>query len=295
MPSFTHEGRRIVYSEYGSGDRVLVLAHGLLMNRSMYGRLAPEMARRGNRVITVDLLGHGESDQPHDLANYSMTLFGSQIVALLDHLELDQAVIGGTSLGANVSLEVAMLAPDRARGLFIEMPVLEHALIATGAAFMPLGVALYMGRPVMRLTAKLARRVPRSNFLADIALDWMRRDPDASLAVLLGLFFGRVAPPASERRGFRQPTLIIGHPNDPIHPFSDSDMLARELVNSELVDANSILEWRINADRLNDELADFLERVWAEPDHSKPVVEGAHTNGKAELEDLGDPDLERRI
>ena len=41
------------------GDRVLILIHGLLMNGSMFARLAPEMAARGNRVVCVDLLGHG--------------------------------------------------------------------------------------------------------------------------------------------------------------------------------------------------------------------------------------------
>ena len=46
-----------------------------------------------------------------------MTAFGEQVVALLDHLGADQAVIGGTSLGANVSLEVADVAPERVRGL----------------------------------------------------------------------------------------------------------------------------------------------------------------------------------
>ena len=57
--------------------------------------------------MTLDLLGHGRSDRPEDPLVYSMTAFGGQVVALLDHLGAAQAVIGGTSLGANVSLEVA--------------------------------------------------------------------------------------------------------------------------------------------------------------------------------------------
>ncbi len=99
MPEFFHEGHRISYDDYGEGDRPLVLIHGLLMNRRMFDRLAPEMAARGNRVLTIDLLGHGRSDRPPGMVNYSMTFFAQQVVGLLDHLELDQAVIGGTSLG----------------------------------------------------------------------------------------------------------------------------------------------------------------------------------------------------
>ena len=61
--SFRYSGHRIAYADYGEGERVLVLAHGLLMNRHMYDHLAPEMASRGYRVITVDLLGHGALGQ----------------------------------------------------------------------------------------------------------------------------------------------------------------------------------------------------------------------------------------
>ena len=69
---------------------------------------------------------------------YSMSAFGEQAVALLDHLELAEAVVGGTSLGANITLEVASMAPERLRGMVIEMPVLDNAIPACAAAFAPL-------------------------------------------------------------------------------------------------------------------------------------------------------------
>ncbi len=92
--SFHYRGHRIVYDVHGEGDRALVLIHGLLMNRRMYDRLAPEMAERGNRVITVDLLGHGESDKPDDMRIYSMSSLASQAAALVDHLGLQAPVVG---------------------------------------------------------------------------------------------------------------------------------------------------------------------------------------------------------
>ena len=73
---------------------------------------------------------------------------------------------------------------------------------------------------------------------------------------------GESAPHREERVGIEQPSLIIGHPNDPLHPFSDSGMLAEELRNARFIEANSILEWRISPRRLNDELAVFLDDVW---------------------------------
>lgn len=260
--SFVHRGRRISYCEYGQGPRAVVLTHGLLMDRRMYTKLAPALAARGHRVITVDMLGHGASDQPHDMTAYSMQQFGRDVVALLDHLGLAQAVVGGTSLGANVALEAAVAAPARVRALVLEMPVLEAALPAAAGAFVPLALALRISGRAMNLVARLMRKIPRTHFLVDIMLDFIRRDPAASLAVLDGLIFGRVAPHIDDRRALAHPTLVIGHPSDPIHPFSDADRMARELPNARLVTAHSIVEWRLRPARLDGELAAFLDEVW---------------------------------
>jgi pimeloyl-ACP methyl ester carboxylesterase len=269
MPQFRFEGHKIAYDEYGErrrqgDDHLLVLIHGLLMNSRMFERLGPEMAERGNRVVCINLLGHGTSDAPQELPYYSMSSFADQVTALLDHLEVEQGVIGGTSLGANVSLELAARTPERARGLFIEMPVLENALLAVAVIFTPIMAALQLGGPALRLLAGAANQVPRTNYLVDIALDWVRRDPARSADVLQGLLLGRSAPLPKERRALDHPALVIGHPADPLHPFSDADMLVEEMPNARLVDANSILEWRIKPERLDDELAAFLDEVWAE-------------------------------
>jgi pimeloyl-ACP methyl ester carboxylesterase len=271
MGEFEYNGHRVSYEEYGGGERPLILIHGLLMNGRMFDRLGPEMASRGNRVITIDLLGHGRSDRPADMSNYSMTFFARQVEALMDHLELGQAVVGGTSLGANVTLELAYLEPKRVRAMMIEMPVLDNALLAAAVIFTPIMIGLRFGEPVLKAVAAAARRIPRTNQLLDIGLDWIRQDPAPSMAVLEGLFLGSSAPHHQFRVQMTQPALVIGHHRDPLHPFSDSGMLAEELPNSRLIEANSILEWRITPDRLDDELARFLDDVW----EGKPVAEAA--------------------
>ncbi len=263
---FVHDGHRLVYDDYGSGARPFVLLPGLLLPRLMHRPLAQALAERGNRVITLDLLGHGASDRPRDMWRYSMPLFGEQTVALIDHLELDEAVVGGTSLGANVTLEAAVHAPDRMRGLVIEMPVLDNALVACGVIFTPMLVGLTFGEPLVRIFSRLAARVPRgTSHLTDVGLEWVSQDPAPSAAVLQGLFFGRIAPPRVERSRIEARSLVIGHPRDPLHPFSDSDMLVRELRNGRLLEANSILEMRLAPARLTDEIARFLDECWREP------------------------------
>jgi pimeloyl-ACP methyl ester carboxylesterase len=262
--TFSFEGQRLAYRVYGEGSRVTVLLHGLLLSQRMHVPLARALAERGNRVVTLDLLGHGESERPPEMWRYSMGIFAHQVVALLDHLGVDDAVVGGTSLGANTTLEVASLAPERLRGMVVEMPVLDNALLACAVAFTPLMVALTVGEPAMKLVARLARRVPerRVPWAANVLLDTVRQDPAPSAAVLQGLFSGRTAPHRSERSTFTAPTLVIGHHRDPVHPFSDAGLLAEELPDATLLEASSIVELRIAPERLTNEIAEFIERCW---------------------------------
>jgi pimeloyl-ACP methyl ester carboxylesterase len=266
MAYFSYDGQRLAYTAFGSGPRTTVLMPGLLLSQKMQRPIAERLAERGNRVITFDPLGHGASDRPRQMWRYSIAEFARQAIALLDHLELDEVVIGGTSLGANISLEVAANAPERLRGMIVEMPALDNAIPACAVAFTPLLFALSFGEPVMRVLAYGARAVPRSRLplLAQIGLDAVAQDPAPSAAVLQGILFGRTAPEHTVRQQIQTPALVIGHPRDPVHPFSDADMLAGELPNAQLIDANSILELRTHPNRLTAKIAGFLDECWSE-------------------------------
>jgi pimeloyl-ACP methyl ester carboxylesterase len=261
----TDAGRdRLEYTEYGGGDSWVVLVHGQLMPRRMHEPLARALAAEGMHVVTVDLLGHGRSDRPADPLVYSMTAFGEQVIALLDHLGAEQAVVGGTSLGANVSLEVAVLAPDRVRGLLLEMPVLDNAVEAGILAFAPLLFAARFAPFTVSAIRMLTRPIPRGvvPFWAGIVLDTLDQQPRSVAAVVHGLFFGRIAPSSRLRRQITAPALVVGHPRDPIHPAADAAMLAEELPNAEFVQARSILEWRVSPERLNNAALRFAQQCW---------------------------------
>ena len=285
MPTFEFDGQRIAYTEFGGGPaavvtssgrrartvtsaqaagRPLILVHGLLLSQEMHRPLAKALAARGNRVITVDLLGHGKSDRPRDMWRYSMGAFAEQLLALMDHLELEEAAVMGTSLGANTALEVASRAPERLRGMVIEMPVLDNALPASAVTFTPILLALTFGEPAMRLLARGARAIPRRllPLYGNVLLDTLRQEPGPGGALLQGLFFGRIAPHRSERRTFTMPTLVLGHRRDPVHPFSDAGQLASELPNGRLLEADSLVELRLRPERLTEEIASFLDQIW---------------------------------
>jgi pimeloyl-ACP methyl ester carboxylesterase len=255
---------RLEYTEYGAGDRWVVLVHGQLMPRRMHQPLARAIAAEGFHVVAVDLLGHGRSDRPLDPKEYSMTAFGEQVVLLLDHLGAEQAVVGGTSLGANVSLEVADLAPDRVRGLLLEMPVLDNAVEAGLIAFGPLMfVARFVPLSVSAVRAA-SLAVPRGlvPFWAGVVLDTLNQQPAPMAAVIHGLFFGRIAPPSRRRKRIEAPALVVGHPRDPIHPAADAAMLADEMPNARFLAARGILEWRFRPERLDAAAVEFVTQCW---------------------------------
>ncbi len=182
MAFFKFEGQRIAYTEFGGGPaaltadgvrgrsassaasarRPLILVHGLLLSQEMHRPLAEDLAARGNRVITSTCSVMASQTRPRDMWNYSMPIYGEQIVALMEHLELEQAVVMGTSLGANAALEVAASHPERLRGLVIEMPVLDNGLLGSALAFTPLLVSLTFGEPIMKLVSRITRAVPRA-------------------------------------------------------------------------------------------------------------------------------------
>jgi pimeloyl-ACP methyl ester carboxylesterase len=291
--SFEHRGHRLVYDQYlpahgaaGKDDRTVILMPGLLFSRTMHGPLARTLAGRGYRVLCLDLLGHGESDRPVEMWNYSMPQFGAEVIALMDHVGLDKAVLGGTSLGANTTLEAVAIDQSRVQGMLIEMPVLDNALLGCAIGFTPLLLATTFGAPLTRAVGQAASLIPRRGpLLGQMLLDWISQDPKPSASVLQGLFFGRTAPPREERRTFEPPALVIGHPRDPIHPFSDSDMLVQELPNGRLIEAGSILELRISPERLTGEIVKFIDECWDGRPPRKPTARRAtrrkpSTNGK---------------
>src|SRR3954454_15487123 len=255
---------RLEFTEYGAGPHWVVLLHAQLMPRRMQQPLARALAGEGLHVVTLDLLGHGRSDRPADPLVYSMSAFADQVVGLLDHLGAEQAVVGGTSLGANVSLDVAAAAPGRVRGLSIEIPVLDNALDAGILAFVPIMFAARYAPFTVNGLRLLTRPIPRGlvPFWTGIALDTMNQRADSVAAMLHGVIFGRVAPSSRDRRRITAPALVVGHPRDPIHPFSDARMLADELPASEFVEATSVFEWRVRPDRLNARATEFALRCW---------------------------------
>lgn len=264
--SFVHDGHELVYDEYGEGDRLLVYMHGLLLDADLNRGIAEALAGHGNRVVLLDLLGHGRSAKPTHAAEYRIDTYAEQVFGLLDHLGADDAVLGGLSLGANVSLFAATRRPARVRGLVLEMPVLEWAVPSAALAFVPLLLAAHYGRRVVGVTSKLVGLLPRTPFdPLNSLVQAGSLPPELLSSILHGVLVGPVAPTLEERAAIDAPTLVLAHRFDLIHPFDDAINLSTQVRDGRLVRARSPLELRLRPERLTGEIVSFLDEVWTEP------------------------------
>ena len=260
--SFEWNGYELGYEVRGAGDDAVVLVHGLLLPSWVNGEIARRLADRGARVVLFDLLGHGRSDKPLHASEHRLEYAGQQVVALLDHLGIDAAIVGGMSLGANVALEVAARAPARVRGLICEMPVLERGAVSVMLTLFPLLAALRFGGAPVQAILRLGARMPRGGNEALNAVLDTGGDARAMAAVMHGYAAGPVCPPARERYAIAAPALVLGHKRDWIHPLNDAQALAAELPNATFVEANSIFELRARPERLMNEITAFVDGVW---------------------------------
>jgi pimeloyl-ACP methyl ester carboxylesterase len=269
----TYGEYRLSYEIYGSGDRVLVWLHGLLLDANLSRALARALAAQGNRVILLDLLGHGRSDKPRHASPHRMDLYAEQVLCLLDELALDQVVLGGVSLGTNVSLLTAVRAPERVRGLILEMPVLERAVPAAALVFLPLLLEAHYARPALRLFSWVVSRLPSTGFgPLDSLIGAVASDPDEIAAVLHGVLLGPIAPTVEQRRSITAPALVLGHGIDLIHSFGDAQRLASQLPDAKLIRTRTFAELWVWPARLTAEITEFLDRAWADGEPAELAV-----------------------
>lgn len=113
MAFLERAGARIHYQDSGTGPAV-VFSHGLFMDRTMFDE---QIAALGDyRSIAWDQRGHGESEAE---GSYSFWDSAEDLIGVLDHLGIDQALLAGMSQGGFVSLRAALKAPERVSGLFL--------------------------------------------------------------------------------------------------------------------------------------------------------------------------------
>jgi pimeloyl-ACP methyl ester carboxylesterase len=260
VPELTNGDVTLWYAERGDPTgRAVVLLHGLFFSRRLFERLAQRLPEY--RLLLLDLRGHGRSSRPVERAAYHWPAMASDVKTLLDGLGIERAVVGGLSLGANVTLAFAGGHVDRLDGAIIEMPVLDAGHPQAMRTFRPMATALETTGALLRPAARAAAPLRRSR-LPEVATaaDLLSLEPVAGAAMLRTLLADRrPLYDGADRLGQAAvPTLVIAHRLDPLHPMADAREVANRVPSARLVVVSSIAELRLRAARYADLIGRFL-------------------------------------
>ncbi|MGV1011341.1 MAG: alpha/beta fold hydrolase [Flavobacterium sp.] len=115
MKILHYKNTKITYTEQGKGTAI-VLLHGFLENKTMWDAFVPEFSKK-NRVVTIDLLGHGQTECLGYV--HSMEDQADMVHAVLHELKIRKAILVGHSMGGYIALAFAELYPDAMKGLVL--------------------------------------------------------------------------------------------------------------------------------------------------------------------------------
>jgi pimeloyl-ACP methyl ester carboxylesterase len=121
MPSFNNGAVEIAYLDEGEGDPIL-LVHGFASTKNVnwvYPTWVSDLRKNSRRVIALDNRGHGESTKLYDPVEYSIPMMASDVVALMDHLDIARADVMGYSLGARMTAWLGLTKPERLRSAIL--------------------------------------------------------------------------------------------------------------------------------------------------------------------------------
>jgi pimeloyl-ACP methyl ester carboxylesterase len=238
MPSFDRDGLKFHYRDEGQG-LALVFQHGLGGDSSQPTSVYRPAA--GVRLLAFDVRGHGQTHPLGDVNKLSIAVLADDLVAFLDHLGIDGAVVGGISLGAAVAVNVGLRFPDRVLGLVLSRPAWVDGPL-------PENVRLYA--MIARFLRDLGAKDGLDRFLGTPEYRAMERESPDCARSLIGQFeqpraqecvarLERLAgdTPCRDRADYHRiqvPTLILGNRQDPIHPWAFAETLARLIPGSQV-------------------------------------------------------------
>ncbi|TDF98848.1 alpha/beta fold hydrolase [Paenibacillus piri] len=238
MTYFQHAGIRFHYIDEGEGMPFIFL-HGLGGSVAQPAGLYKPIP--GVRFISLDFRGHGETRELGDPDQIGFDTFSADVFALMHHLQLEHAVIGGISMGAGVALHFALNYSGKVRGLILSriawedmpQPAESQRVFATVA------------RMIETLGAERGKEQFRKT---DIYMNMAAVSPDAADSLLRQFDYPHVEEtwikfiripadaPSRDRRAWseiRVPTLILANQLDPIHPYAYGQLAAKTIPHAQ--------------------------------------------------------------
>jgi len=237
MPRFLHDRVSFNYRQAGRGIP-FVFQHGLGGDVNQpFGLFHPPA---GFRVISFDCRAHGLTTPIGETRKIDIGMYANDCDALLNHLSIPSAIVGGISMGAALALEFALRFPARVKGLVLSRPAwLDRRRPAKGNPY------LLIARLIRRHGIQRAERMFRES---RVYKECLRRSPDAAASLLRQITQPRAREtvikleriarysPSYTRRQLQTicvPTLVLANRQDPLHPYEYGRRLARIVPEAE--------------------------------------------------------------
>jgi pimeloyl-ACP methyl ester carboxylesterase len=210
-----HDGARIYYAVYGAG-RPVILLHGGLANSEYWGNQVAALTAAGYRAILIDSRGHGRSSR--DARPYTYELMASDVVAVMDALQVKRAAVVGWSDGAIIGLVMALKDPDRLTRVFAFAANMDPSGVKPDTGANPT-FARFEGEAA-RAYARLS---PTPGGFADFAAAINRMwDQEPNYA-------------AADLAGIRTPVAIVDGDHDEAIKREHTEYLARSIPGARLI------------------------------------------------------------
>jgi pimeloyl-ACP methyl ester carboxylesterase len=277
MATFHHDGLAFHHLDVGQGIPFF-FQHGLGGDvQQPAGLFRPPP---GIRFLSFDCRAHGQTRPMGDEARVSISAFADDLLALMEHLDLKRAVVGGISMGAAVALNFALRHPDRVMGLVLSRPAWLDRPREENARIYALIASLIRMHGAQRGLLAFEETGEYRETLAS--------SPDAA-ASLIAQFEGPRAEevvvrleripadaPCRDLRsleGIRTPALVLANRQDPIHPYEYGETLARMIRGAELheLTPKSVSRER-HAEEVQALIGRFLQEHFADPASSRSVA-----------------------
>ncbi|MBO1330657.1 alpha/beta fold hydrolase [Streptomyces sp. VRA16 Mangrove soil] len=263
MIRLTVDGAVLRCADHGPEDGLpVVLVHGHPFNRSLWAPQAEALAAAGYRVLTPDLRGYGESGITE--GQVLLSRFADDVLALLDHVGVERAVVGGVSMGGQIAMEFHLRHPGRTAALVLS-DTSAPAETEDGKAFrnrladrlLAEGMSGYAHEVIDKMLA--AYNVTALPDVAAAVLAMMRgTDPRGAAAALRG---------RAERPDYREslaaarvPALVVVGADDVYTPVAEAESIAKLIPDADLavIDGAGHLPGAEQPDRFNAVLLAFL-------------------------------------
>lgn len=242
MPIFQHDELEFYYHDSGNGDHTLVIQHGLGGNAD---DLKTYFTHHRLRVIGMDARGHGHTKPLGDVEKLNFDTMADDMIAMLDYLQIDKAVIGGISMGAAISLNVALRYPERVQALILARPAWLNSP-------MPMETLYH---EIAQIIRKYDAADGLAAFQKTSAYQQLQENAPAVASSLCNLFsqeraketvakLERIASDQpfeaiTDLHDIQIPTLIMATHQDPVHPYIYGEFYDEHMPQSQLVELTS--------------------------------------------------------